>query len=336
MPTRAALALLACLGGAEAAQAQASLAQADQLYQTAVQNRWEGRNAAAIEGLRRVLQTRPEDLDARLHLALALMALDRLDEAEHHLDIVVARAPDYADAKEALTRIERLRAQHTNWRLDVSGAYGELSAGLGTWRDTSVNLGRRIGNGTVSASVEHSERFGQTNTYFEGRLDQKTETGSVYAAVGGASDASFRPESALRFGGQALVGDGGVSMTMDAVIARYRVGTVSSLQPGLEYSSGSGAVTVGVRWINVWDEQATYQSGYSLRALLAVSPSVRLRAGLADAPESTDGTTVAVRAVGLGAEIDVRDGLTLRLNRLHEARRAYDREEVTVGFGLRF
>lgn len=63
---------------------------------------------------------------------------------------------------------------------------------------------------------------------------------------------------------------------------------------------------------------------------------MRLRGGFSDAPESSDGATVDVRSVSLGAEVDVTERITLRLNGLKEDRTAYDRDEVNLGFGVRF
>jgi len=335
MKTRTILAILACLGWAEAAQAQSSGSNTDQMYQTGVMDRLAGRHNAAVDGLRQVIQSRPEDVDARLNLALALIALDRLDEAERELEVVLRLAPDYDDAVVAQASIDRLRAQPTPWRLDVSTGYGELSNGLGTWRDTAATLSRRTRNGAISAGFEHADRFGLNDTYVEGRIDHTTGRLSLYAAVGGTPDADFRPKFALKSGGQTPIGNSGVAVTVDAGIARYVVGTVTNVQPGLEYTSRSGALIVGARWINVWDELDVHRSGYSLRAIVAIHPRARLRAGFADAPESSDGTTVPVRAVSLGAEFDVSDRLTLRLNGLQEQRDAYDREEISVGFGLR-
>lgn len=338
MRTRLALAVLLSFVSAETARAQAQdpTVGPDALYAASVEDRIAGRNGEAVAGLRRVLALRPEDVDARLNLALALIALNRLDEADRELGIVLEQAPDYADARTARDDIARIRAEGTAVRVDVSVAYGELSQGLGNWRDTNVAISRRTTDGAVSLAIEHADRFGRNDTYVEGRVDRVTRFGSLYGAIGGTVDADFRPEVAARFGGAARIGTSGLVATLDSSVARYVVGTVSSVQPGLDYYSPNGVLTVGARWINVWDEQDDHRTGYSLQAVVAVRPSLRLRAGFADAPESSDGTTVAVRAASLGAEVDVSDRLTLRISGLKEERDAYDRDEVMVGFGYRF
>ncbi len=336
MRTSAAIAVLACLAWAETASAQDGAIDPDQTYRAAVQDRLAGRTDAAIEGSRRVLTARPEDVDARLNLALALMAAGRLDDAATELDIILAQTPDYADARMARDRLTLLRRDRADWRLDISTAYSDLSQGLDPWREATVTLSRRTADGTVSGTIEHVERFDRTDTYVEVRLDRAVGRGTVYGALGGTPDADFRPEIALRAGGQMPVGIRGLATTLDAGLARYAVGTVTTLQPGFEYTSSGGTMILGGRWINVWDERDTYRSGYSLRAVLAIQPSLRLRAGFADAPESSDGTTVDVRSTSLGMEVDVTERLTLRLNGLKEERTAYDRDEITLGFGVRF
>lgn len=336
MRTRAALAALAFLAWAETASAQDRTIDADQAYAMSVQDRLAGRNEAAIEGSRRVLAVRPEDVDARLNLALALMATGRLDEAERELDLVLAQTPDYADARTARDRITDLREDRADWRLNVSTAYSDLSQGLDPWREAVVTISRRTADGSVSGTVEHAERFGRTDTYVEARLDRVVGRGAVHGAFGGTPDADFRPEIALRAGAQMPVGTQGLAVILDAGLVRYAVGTVTTLQPGVEYTSPSGTLILGGRWINVWDEGDTYRSGYSLRAVAAIWPDVRLKAGFADAPESSDGTTVDVRSTSLGMEVDLNERLMLLLNGLREERTAYDRDEITLGFGVRF
>lgn len=336
MRTVLAMAVLACLGTAEAAQAQDPGLDLDRVYQASVRDRLAGRTDDAISGSRRVLAGRPDDIDARLNLGLALIAAGRPAEARVELEYVLARAPNYADARDALLQIDSLRADAGEWRADVSVAYSHLSEDLDPWREISVSLSRQFTRDTVSATIEHAERFGRSDTYAEARLDRRWGLGAVYAAVGGTPGADFRPEVAVRAGGQRPLGDQGWSLTADAAIARYAVGTVSTVQPGLEYVTADERLTLGGRWINVWDEQDTYRSGYSLRAVLEIVPNLRLRVGYADAPESSDGATVDVQSTSLGLEVDVTERVVLRLNGVSEDRVAYDRQETVLGVGLRF
>lgn len=363
-----AIAALALLTTAEPALSQTSAPET--LYEQAVQDRLAGRNPAAISGLRQVLALRPEDVDARLNLGLALLAEGRLEEADAAFAAVLRQAPDYIDAHIGRARVAQRRGdlagagaaldaaeavapgsdpniaavraalasgRPSQWRWDARYAHSELSAGLDPWSEVAVSVSRRLDDRrAVAGLVERTERFGHVDVFAEARYDQRIGRGAAYIAVGGAPDADYRPEISLKSGGQAPLGGSGLAATLDASAARYRSGTVTTLQPGLEQAALDGRLVIRARWINVWDETDAYRSGYALGAVWAASPSVRLRGGYADAPESSDGVTVEVRSISMGVEIDISDRTSLRLTGVHEERTAYDRDELGVGLGWRF
>lgn len=369
MRTLAAIAILLPAITAEAALAQSPASSVDQLYAQAVADRRAGRNVDAVAGLRQVLAARPEDVDARLNLGLALSALGRDAEARRELEQVVAAAPDYADAHIALASLALRRGDRTGaeraiarsealrpgdpavvalrqqltapapdlWRVDLGVSRSRLSSGLPEWREANIAVGRRLNDrSSLAVSVEQTERFGITDTYAEVRYERRFEGGGGYLAIGGAPDADYRPELAMRAGGQWSIGDRGSSFTLDGSVAQYANGEVLSLQPGLEQSLMDGRLVVGGRWVLVRDETGASRSGYSLRAMFAVAPPFRIRAGYADAPESSEGVTVDVKAASFGAEWDLTPRTTLRLNGLSEDRGAYRRDELSLGFGWRF
>ncbi|MES2035525.1 MAG: tetratricopeptide repeat protein [Pseudomonadota bacterium] len=371
MKTAIAAAALLFAAAADPAVALAQAVDADALYAEAVRDRQSGRSAVAIAKLETVLAARPDDVDARLNLGLALLAEGRLDEADAAFVAVLARAPGYADAHVGRARVaqrrgdvgaarlaaSRARALQPNdpeiaaldgslaaaggdgrdWRIDAGYAFSSLGEGLPTWRETTVALTRRLDDrSSLGLAVEQSDRFGVINTYFEARYDRRFDWGGAYVAVGGTPDADYRPEVSLRAGGDIALGDGGTTLTLDGGVARYPSGTVSTLQPGLEQALFQGRLVLGARWINVLDETEEYRSGYSLRASWSALPTLRLRAGYADAPESSEGVTVDVKSFSLGFDADLSDRLTVRVNGLHEERDAYDRDEIAVGFGWRF
>lgn len=245
MRAHLAIVALASLIWADTVSAQNTEKNADQLYEMAVQDRLAGQNDAAIRSSRLVLAIRPDDVDARLNLALALIASDRLSEAELELDAILAKAPHYADARAARDRIARLRADGATWRLDVSTGYSKLSQGLDPWREAVVSVSRRTAWGVVGGTIEQAERFGRTDPYVEARLDRTIGRGLVYGALGGTPDADFRPEIALQAGGQIPIGDQGLAATLDAGLARYAVGAVTTLQPGVDYATPDGRLILG-------------------------------------------------------------------------------------------
>lgn len=336
------------------------------LYDAAVADRLAGRPEAAVPKLQQVLAERPDDVDARLNLGLALLALNRLDEAEAAFREVTVRTPDYVDAWGGLARVEQRRGNLTEarrladeallrapgnaefralrqalapepeWRLDGGVSYSNLSQGLPSWTETRMSASRRLDERwSVGGGVEATRRFDNTDIYFEARLERRHEGGYVYAVVGGAPDADYRPEIGAVVGGEWRVAPM-LSGTVDASAARYRSGVVTGLHPGAVLHLMDDRLLLSGRWINVWDERDEYRSGYAVGALWQATDRLALRLGHSDAPETSDGVTVDVVSWSLGAEIALDDRLALRLGGLVEDRDAYDRQEISLGFGWRF
>lgn len=338
------------------------------LYQQGVAARRAGRAAEAAALLAAVVQARPEDVDARLNLGLALFALDRLDEAEREFARVVADSPTYLEAHVARARTASRRgdtaaallhlsqaealgpgnpdiaearrsvmaSEAPGWQIDATVARSDLGADLASWEEVSLGLLRQINPRTsIGASVASTERFGLRDVYIEASINRRFSWGGGYLALGGTPDADYRPEAALRAGVEVPVGRG-VATTLDTSAARFPVGTISSVQPGIQWSGASGRLTVGARWINTWDENGDRQDGFALRSTVAVHERLTLRIGFADAPETSEGVTTPVVSHSLGVEFAVTDRIDIRLTGVDEDRGAYDRREVSVGLGLRF
>ncbi|KQY91320.1 YaiO family outer membrane beta-barrel protein [Brevundimonas sp. Root1423] len=336
------------------------------LYRSAVADRLAGRPADAVPKLEQVLAARPDDVDARLNLGLALLALGRLDDAEAAFRTVLDRSPGYADAWIGLARVEQRRGNlgaarnmaaearrvapdsqdvlslqaalkpAPVWRADIHTARSRLSNGLADWTETRLSIARRLDStSSIALAVEATERFGNEDVYLEARLDKFVEGRSGYIAVGGAPDADYRPEIGVAAGGRIDL-DAVVALTVDGSVARYRTGTVTNLHPGLALDLAADRVQLSARWINVWDEQGEYRNGYAAQARWQTTDQLALRMGYADAPETTNGVTVDVSAWNVGAEVALTDRLALRVGYLSEDRDAYDREELSVGLGWRF
>ncbi|HEV2081055.1 MAG TPA: tetratricopeptide repeat protein [Brevundimonas sp.] len=336
------------------------------LYEAAVADRRAGRPAQAVDRLRAVLAARPDDVDARLQLGLALIDLGRLDEAEAELLRVVERAPAYVDAHVALTRIARRRGDEATastraaealrlapdredvralasgpepamrGRLDVDVSRSRLGAGLPDWTEARLAATRTVDDRwTVSGAVEHTERFDRTDVYLEGLVARRLAGGDAWIALGGTPDADYRPELALRAGGSWRVAPA-ISATLEGSVARFAAGEVSSLQPGLSIDLFDGRATLTGRWINVWDENGDREDGYAVSARWAVTDRFRLRLDHADAPETSEGVVVDVSSVAVSGEWDLNARVSLRLGVLDEDRGTYGRQAVTVGLGWRF
>lgn len=346
----------------------AAVVQADprRLYESAVADRLAGRPGDAVPKLQQVLAMRPDDVDARLNLGLALLALGRLADAEAELLAVTRQTPDYTDAWIGLARVEQRRgdlqaarrraaeaarlmpgsaevrslqaslAPPPPWRVDITVARSRLSGGLPDWTEASVSASRRLADGwSATAAVEVTDRFDNTDVYLAGRLDWSFDRGAFHIGLGGAPDADHRPELALFAGGEARLTDR-ITATLDASMARYSTGTVTGLHPGLRARLPGDRIELSARWISVRDESGVHRNGYAVLGRWQVTDRVAFRAGYADAPESSDGATVDVQAWNLGADVALTGRLMLRVGLLSEDRAAYDRDELSMALGWRF
>ncbi|AYV48303.1 hypothetical protein CFHF_25050 [Caulobacter flavus] len=348
---------------------------ADPAYAAAFQARQSGLTAEAIAAFDLLSKQRPKDPDVWLNLGLSRMAVQRYAEADRAFEITLALAPDYRDARIAYARsalfagrpelarrrlapllagapddpeARALRQQiaateampgEPTWRLDLAYARSELTKDLGHWSSATLALSRRVDpDTTLGGSVEHTRRFGVSDTYAEALAARRFGSRlDGFVAVGGAPDADYRPELSVRAGGSVGLltqGQRRVRLGLDAVWSRYAVGEVKSLQPYLTLAAGPASLTV--RSINTEDERGGRQSGYTLNGEWSATQRLRLRLGYADAPESADGATVPVEAISGGVAYDLTARWTVQVVGAHEKRTAYDRDEVGVAVTRRF
>lgn len=345
---------------------------ADPALEAARAARLAGRSAEAIAALEQLSRSRPGDADIWLNLGLSYASAGQEAAAEGALETALRLAPTYGDVHVSYARLAlqrgdlalartRLapalaqgapearalqaqieaadRARPHAWRLDVAASQSELSDDLGRWTSVSLSLGRRFATGAASLSVEQTERFGRRDVYVEAlALRSMSEGGETWLAVGGTPDADYRPEAAVRAGGSLVIARSGtmvVRLGLDASWARYQVGDVRSVQPHVTLAWGEGA-SLTLRAYNTLDENEDYLGGYAVQGAVAVSPTLRLHAGWADAPESADGRTVKVQAISGGAAWDLDGATTLRATATHEERGAYDRDEIALAVTRRF
>jgi YaiO family outer membrane protein len=344
-------------------------------YAEAVSARRGGDPARAVELLRRLLVAEPENADAHLQLGLSLLALGRLEEAEAAFRRTLAIAPDYADARIGLARVAQRRgdrqgalallepvdpanreagelrsalgrsggtgtAMPGQVQVDLDVSYAQLDGPAQDWREGSLRVQAPLGARTAAAAlVEVSERFGRTDVYGELRVDQRVGSGGgVYLSLGATPDADFRPEWQIGGGGFARLrgGRNATVLTLDARQARYASGDIQTINPGVEqYLSDRFWVTA--RWINIFDEDGDYQAGWLLRGDFLPTQRLRLFAGAADAPDTSEGVVIDTFSLFGGVSYDLTDRVTTRVSVAHEDRETgADRLQVGLGVGTRF
>ncbi len=374
---RARLLAAALLAGAVPAwAAQAPRGSERSLYDRGVEARLAGEHERAVDLLGSAAAVEPANADVRLQLGLALLAADRLDEAEAAFRETLRLAPAYDDARIGLARLARRRgdvaaaraelervnpangeagalraelAQGSSsgprlpspWQIDLDASYSALESGGRDWREGSVQLRRQASESTaIAVRVEHSRRFGLDDTYGEARVDHRLAGGgNVYLSVGATPDADFRPRWQAGAGIAARVrgGPSATLLTLDVRQARYRSGDIQTLSPGFEQYFAGGRFWATGRLINIFDEEGRHRLGWLGRGDFQVRPDLRLYAGLADAPDTSEGVVVDTFSLFGGLSWDLSPRVTLRLNAAREDRESGpDRVQLGTGLGLRF
>jgi YaiO family outer membrane protein len=345
-------------------------AQGQDDYARAVAARQAGDPATSIALLEPLTTADPANADARLQLGLAYLASERLDDAERAFRETLAIAPDYADARIGLARVAQRRGEtaaarrllapvpsdnaeaaafraqliggerDTGWRADLDASYSMLEGTQPDWKEVAGALSYRSSDTTIGGRIEWLERFGLSDVFGELRLDQRlSERATGYVAIGATPDADFRPEWQLGLGGSLRVRDGGDAtvLTLDARQARYRVGDIQTVNPGIEQYLGDGRYWLTARWINIFDERGTHRMGYLLRGDAQASEGLRLFAGLSDAPDPDQGVVIDTFSLFGGAAVAIGSRSELRASIAHEDRSiGADRTQVSLGLGWRF
>ena len=339
-------------------------------YAAGVAARIAGDHQTALGALSRVVAADPANADAHLQLGLAFLGAGRLDDAEAAFRTTLELAPDYTDARIGLSRVAQRRgdgraalaelapvaagnieadalrgqlraAQASRWQADVDLGYSDLQGGRPSWREGSLLIGYRAESGTaVSGLLEYSERFNRADLYGEARVEQRlSDAASIYAAFGATPNADFRPRWQLSAGGAFKIrsGQNPTLLTLEARQARYRPGSIQTVSPGIEQYIAGGKAWLTARLINVFDENGRHSHGWLGRGDLMASERLRLFAGAADAPDTSEGVVVDTFSIFGGVAYQMRGGTTFRLSLAHEDRETGgDRLQLGVGLGIGF
>jgi len=201
-------------------------------------------------------------------------------------------------------------------------------------------MGWQADRWAAGASLEVSRRFEMTDVYGELRLDRRfSDAISAYASIGATPNADFRPEWQIGAGGAARLQSGphATVLTLDARQARYRAGDIQTLNPGIEQYVAGGRAWLTARWINIFDEKGRHRSGWLGRGDVQPREDLRLFAGIASAPDVSEGIVVDTTSVFGGLSYDLDAGTSVRISLAHEDRPGDgDRSQLALGLGYRF
>ncbi|MFD1380387.1 YaiO family outer membrane beta-barrel protein [Fodinicurvata halophila] len=301
--------------------------------------------------LLRAVEEAPGYTDAWLALARVRYWDGRRTAAREALDEALALAPENEEVLQLRDQLEtagpdsRAHEPDHRWRLDSSISYSRLArTDLDPWRETTHQLGYRLDSDTtLTGRMELSERFEEVDSYFQAGVQHSFgQAGDVYLNAGVTPEADFRQDWDVGLGGSLNLHDGvsdfgPLFLTFDGRHARYSDDAFQTASPGLQLYLFEGRAWVSGRWINNFKSLSDHEQGWLARGDVQVSDRLRVFAGMADAPETSEGVTYDVQSYFGGVVYDLNERLSLNLNYLHEDRRdSYLRRALTAGVTLRF
>lgn len=291
-----------------------------------------GDRAKAKEAWLRTLDLAPRNDDARLGLARAAWADGDVAGARRWLaDVSGARSND-PEVAALRARLDQANDQPRAFRLDASAARSSLSGGLPDWSEARVSIFHRAGGLGLGLAIEQARRFETDDTYVEAQATYQLGAIVWSLAAGTTPRANFRPERSIRIGGDYYAADYEIGAALTH--ADYVAGPVEKAD--LRLTRSFGPVRLQVSGVAVHDENGKSRYGYGLGALWEPTSAITFTAGWSDAPESSDGMTVDVRAASLAGSVAVMPDLKIRAGVTHEMREAYDRTEISVGLARTF
>lgn len=331
------------------------------------QARLAGRFAEATVALEAAQRLRPDEPDILLELGLTYYVTERFADAERVLAHAQALAPQYRDVILARARVALARGRTGEARrlagpladqgdaearaivtqateagrgrlerMDVWASHSTLET-QDDWSAFGAGIGGRLAPAWSGwANVEHTRRFGLVDVYGEVGVEHRMGDLSVFGSIGGAPDADYRAEVSVATGARYQLGDNGLAAVGDVRFSRYPAGEIWTVRPGVIWETDRW--TAEARWIHLEDEGGAGLDGWMARGEVAViGRSTWIDLSASDAPETSEGFPLDVRAWGVGVAQVFPNALRGRIGYVHEDRGPFgDRDEVSVSLTRRF
>ena len=297
---------------------------APSLYDQATAARRAGRNDEAVSLLETASRADPRNSDIWVLYGFALRDTGRTEEARRAFAEALRLAPNYEDARLGLKSL----AAPSSARLPILSANGGFTnvSGAEDWREGDLSIFVPLsGSLSVTASGEHSKRFGQTDLLGLVRFDiRHGDSTNVYAAFGATPNADFKPRWQIGMGGTKRISDGRNAsvLTFDGIAAQYNDSTIWTANPGVQQYIGDGSVWLTVKMVNVFSG-GNHEAGALARVDVETSQRMRLFAGAAKAPDLSEGQVIDTSTIF--------GGINLRLNSAWEWRLSASREKTDIG-----
>lgn len=317
-------------------------AQEQNSYEAGVAARQAGQPSEARRLLYEWLAAHPDDVDAKVQLAYAELALGNLDAAEAGFADVLRAAPEYSDAREGLALVAARRstgpASARGFAL-VEGALSDLSGGARNWSEVAGEVQVPAGSVTLGARAGWYRRFGLDDLEMTGRIGlHPSKNVWLRAHVGGTPKADFRPELDLGGGIDVRLGDrSSTVLTFDGSWQRFPVQDVVTISPGVVQYLAGGKAWLTLRGIGVVADSGPLEVGALVRADYQPNDGWRLFGGAANGPDTDLGVVTRVTSVFGGVEAPLGDRFGLIGSIARDWRDGgFDRTEFRLGLKAQF
>lgn len=281
---------------------------------------WADRNAEAEAEISQIIADFPANAEA---LALAgSIAWYRGDAAtaRSRYQAALAAEPDQDEAREGLARVGAA-GETRLWRLDSGIDISTYDGGdRKDWQDGFLRVGRMVDSDTqIHVQAQHSRRFGEIDRFLEtGITHAFTPWLRGAAALGGTVAADFLPRRRIDLGGAVRIADsdaalGATWLTLDLRHAAYRSGNVGHIAPGMQQFFFNGQAWVTGRFLMMEDERGKHPTGWETRLDWQALDRLRLFAGYADIPETSENRTLPTTSRFFGTVLGLTEDLDLTL-----------------------
>lgn len=313
------------------------LAQEGNPYAEAVAARQAGDAARAEMLLAPWVAAHPGDIDARLQLAYARLALGELDAAEADFRRVLAAAPDYADARTGLDLVAARRmGRGGQGFVFAEGALSDVSSQTSDWTEIALGAALPLSDRTtLDLRGARYHRFGATDTEIEAGATVHAAP-HLWLRLGGSLTASadFRPRWGIHAGLDHRLSDsaGATVIGFDVRQRRFPVQDVFTIEPHLTRYFGDGRTSVTVRGSGTFAQGSGFEPGVLVRADHAPRDRLRVFAGAAIGADTELGVVTSTRSAFVGGELPFGGRVSLTLSVAREWRGdGIDRSEGRVG-----
>lgn len=307
---------------------------------------WRKKFDAADAVFTNILTVAPSDPDALVGRGDIARFQERYDEARGFYARALVIDPGSAELAQRLASVRRAG----RWRLDAGHEHsffaGESREDSSTWlASLRYAANRKTG---FALSLDHSKRFGLTDTQVTATIDRRfSDVSSGYARISLTPSADFYARNMLALGGTVRVRGGKGEQLPLLLLADYRAatyapGTAHSLWLGVtQYTSNRTALTFKTLATRNLNDRWT--GGWQLRLDREPADHWRWYAAYVDSNESLSSTFIdftrrlRTRAIIGGVYYEFFPILGLRLDLTHEwAAGLPDRNAIHVGITTRY